>query len=611
MPLDPHAVASPVQWMEWGPAAFEKARREDKPVLLRISAVWCHWCHVMDETTDTDAEVARRMNEWFVPVRVDNDERPDINDRYNLGGWPTTAFLTPDGDLITGGTYFPAPQFRDVLERIREGWRDHRGEIEGEVDRIRHRRREAREAPSVRGLGGETIAAVVDAVLDAYDWRYGGFGTQPKFPQPDAVRLLIHAHAGTGARHAREAAEKTLIAMRTAGEAEGRNFGLYDHAAGGFFRYATTRDWSEPHFEKMCEDNARLASAYLDAWRLFGDELYAGTVRGIMDWVLRKLSDPDGGAWGSQDADGEAAYYGKDLTGRAEMEEPYIDRRIYTGWNGMMVVAAFEAAAALNRPGLGTWAVRTVDRIEERLVTPQGLMRRVLRPYAERAEVDEVAPLLLGDQAWWLRALLAAYQSTGESAWRARAETLAAAVERTLFDPERDAFRDRTSGAEGDEDRGALGEPLHPLHDNVALAEGLSALSSLGGGERWRERAEGVLAALRGDAARHGLLGASWALAAAHVLAEPVAVHLVGEAEDARLRNLWRAAWGAYVPGRVTEILDPSGDGDRLAVLGYPVGDGPRAYVCVGERCLAPIAEPETLAERLAELREASLPAAD
>ena len=116
MPLDPHAAASPVQWREWTPEAFARARAESKPVLLRISAVWCHWCHVMDDSTDADPEVARRMNEWFVPVRVDNDERPDINDRYNLGGWPTTAFLTPDGDLITGGTYFPSDVFRDVLE---------------------------------------------------------------------------------------------------------------------------------------------------------------------------------------------------------------------------------------------------------------------------------------------------------------------------------------------------------------------------------------------------------------------------------------------------------------------------------------------------------------
>ncbi len=600
MPLDPHAAASPVQWLEWGPAAFEKARREDRPVLLRISAVWCHWCHVMDETTDADPEVARRMNEWFVPIRVDNDERPDVNDRYNLGGWPTTAFLTPAGDLITGGTYFPAPQFREILERIHDAWRDRRDEVVKEVEGLARRRREARSAGPGSELTGEAVASLVEATLDAYDWRHGGFGTQPKFPQPDAVRLLLHAHAGSGAEPPREAAEKTLISMRTAGEAEGRNYGLYDHAAGGFFRYSTTRDWSEPHFEKMSEENVRLAVAYLDAWRLLGDELYAGTVRGIFGYVLRKLSDPDGGAWGSQDADGEAAYYGRDLTGRAEMEEPYIDRRIYTAWTGAMTVAAFEAGSALEWPELTDWARRTVERIEGELVAEDGLVRHVLRPFAEGAEIDADAPLLLGDQAWWLRALLAAYQATGDSRWRARAEALAAAADGALFDADRGAWRDRVEAGEGDAP-GALAEPLHPLHDNVTMAEGLAALAALGGGERWRERAAGVLGALKGDAERHGVLGASWGLAAAHVLSEPVAVHLVGPADDPALQALARAAWSAWLPGGVVEILDPGRNGERLAALGYPAEGAPRAYVCVGERCLAPATEPAELEARLAE----------
>src|SRR5688500_14237906 len=370
MPLDPHAAASPVQWMEWSPAAFERAHREDKPILLRISAVWCHWCHVMDETTDADPEVARRMNEWFVPVRVDNDERPDINDRYNLGGWPTTAFLTPGGDLITGGTYFPAPTFRDVLERIHESWKERRTDIDAEVQRIRHRRQErsaAQARAADRALDGGSIARVVESTLDAFDWRYGGFGTQPKFPQPEAVRLLLHAYAATGADAPREAAEKTLIMMRTAGEAEGRAYGLYDHVGGGFFRYSTTREWSEPHFEKMSDDNARLALAYLDAYRLLGDEIYAGTVRGIMDYVMRKLSDPDGGAYGSQDADGEGAYFGLDLLERGRRPQPYVDRRFYTNWNGMMAVAAFEAAPIRDRRELRRWARLKVDRLPEQL----------------------------------------------------------------------------------------------------------------------------------------------------------------------------------------------------------------------------------------------------
>ncbi|MBW3661051.1 MAG: DUF255 domain-containing protein [Gemmatimonadetes bacterium] len=600
MPLDPHARSSPVDWLEWGPRAFDRARREEKPILLRISAVWCHWCHVMDEKTDADPEVARRMNEWFVPVRVDNDERPDVNDRYNLGGWPTTAFLTPEGELITGGTYFPAPQMREILERIHEGWSQHREELDAEVERIRRRRRESLEkrvpGDAAGRVTGEAIADLVEAALDTYDWRHGGFGTQPKFPQPEAVRLLLHAHAGSEADGPREAAEKTLIRMRTAGEAEGRTYGLYDHAAGGFFRYSTTRDWTEPHFEKMCEDNARLALAYLDGWRLFGEELYEGTVRGIFDFVLRTLSDPDGGAYGSQDADGEAAYYGKPLAERAEMETPFIDRRFYASWNGMMVVAALQAGAALGWPELDDWARRTLERLDPELATDAGGVRRVLRPQDDE-RVDDEAPLLLGDQAWWLRAVLAAYQATGDPAWRDRAVALVRFVERELFDVERGAARDRASGGA----EGGLSDPHWPLADNVALAEGLIAHAALGGGERWRERAAGILAATREEALRQGVHGAGWGLAAAQVVSDPIRVHLVGSTEAPELRGLRTEAGRAWLPGGVTEILDPSRDGERLASLGYPTDGPPRAYVCIGDRCLEPASGREELVERIAE----------
>jgi hypothetical protein len=602
MPLDPHAAVSPVRWMEWGPAAFARARAEDRPILLRISAVWCHWCHVMDETTDSDPEVARRMNEWFVPVRVDNDERPDVNDRYNLGGWPTTAFLTPDGSLITGGTYFPAETFREVLERIHRAWTGSRDQLDAEVRRISDRRgRAARE--TARGeFDAPAIARVVEAALEAYDWRFGGFGTEPKFPHPEAIRLLLHAHAGSGAEAPLEAARTTLVAMRTAGRDRGRTYGLYDHAAGGFFRYSTTRDWTQPHFEKMAEDNARLAMAYLDAWRLLGDELHADTVRGVFSFVRETLGDPAGGAFGSQDADGEVEYYGLSVAARAALPTPYIDRRLYTSWNGMLAVAALEAAAALDLPELAGWALKTVDRLTGLLATPEGAMRHVARPAegeaAEPYRAGLEQPLLLTDHAWWLRAQLAAYQATGDPAPLERARRLASVLENRFFDADRGAFRDR-AGNDGGE--GALRDPHFPLADNAAAAEGLATLAALGGGGRWRDRATDVVHALQPDAERHGFLAAPLALAAVQALGEPILVHLVGPAGDAGLRALWRTAWRRYAPSLVTEILDPGLDGDRLSRLGYPLDGPPRAYVCVGDRCLEPVTDPDALADRLAE----------
>jgi uncharacterized protein YyaL (SSP411 family) len=593
MALDSHTVASPVQWLEWGHEAFSRAQGEDKPILLRISAVWCHWCHVMDDTTDADPEVARRVNEWFVPVRVDNDERPDVNDRYNLGGWPTTAFLTPEGELITGGTYFPAAEFSDILERVHRGWVDDREAVDAAVENVRERRAAALvERPQSGAFDAHFLTTAVESVLDAFDWRYGGFGTQPKFPHPEAIRLLLHAHHGSGADAPLEAAKKTLVAMRDAGLSANRAYGLYDHLAGGFFRYSTTRDWSEPHFEKMAEDNARLAMAYLDAYRLTGEERFADTVRGTLSFVLETLSHREGGAFGSQDADGEAEYYGLELTERAKRPTPTIDHRLYTNWNGMMVVAAFEAAAVLDWPELTEWCALTVDRLTSRLCTSEGAMRHVLRPPYGDDAIDVAAPLLLTDQAWWLAAQLAAFQRTGSRDYFGRAEKLANVIERNFFDAERGACRDRSSDARGD---GILNEPHYPMTDNAAIASSFAALAALGGDERWRERAESIVQALAGEGARFGLLGASLALAAIHVMDTPVQIHLVGPADDEALRALWCVAWQQYMPSRVTEILDPDSEQARLEALGYLFKGEPRAYVCVGDRCLEPVTAPDAL----------------
>jgi hypothetical protein len=267
----------------------------------------------------------------------------------------------------------------------------------------------------------------------------------------------------------------------------------------------------------------------------------------------------------------------------------------------MMASAALETSAALGWPELGDWAIRTVGRLTERLWTDEG-MRHVLRPGAGDDEIDTSAPLLLGDQAWWLEALLAAYQATGEPGLLERAGTLARAIETRFYDAARGACRDRGNAPDDSPGEGHLGDPVWPLAENAALAGALASLSALGGGERWRERAAGILAALAGEAERHGLMGAGWALAVLRVRGEPVQVHLVGPADDDRLRALWRAAWSRYLPGRVTEILDPARDGARLSALGYPSSEEPRAYVCVGDRCLAPVAAPEELTAQLTDL---------
>src|SRR5579875_3527969 len=212
--------AHEIAWRPWEAATFAQAQAEDKPILLAISAVWCHWCHVMDETSYSDPEVIETINERFIPIRVDNDRRPDVNARYNMGGWPTTAILTPEGDPITGGTYIPPSQLKRTLDQVAELYKTHKAEI-----------------------------------ADGFDPEYGGFGYEPKFPQTDALELLLLEYRRSRALGSPDERLYNMLAKTALGMARG---GMYDHVEGGFFRYSTTRDWSVPHFEKMAEDHGGL-----------------------------------------------------------------------------------------------------------------------------------------------------------------------------------------------------------------------------------------------------------------------------------------------------------------------------------------------------------------
>jgi uncharacterized protein YyaL (SSP411 family) len=280
--------AAEIGWRAWSAEAFEESRATGKPILLSISAVWCHWCHVMDETTYSNAGVIDIINREYVPVRVDNDVRPDINQRYNMGGWPTTAFLTSSGDILTGGTYLPPEQMASALTQVASYYRLHQAEIASQV--LEARRRSGAELSRAAGeLDPATVDEVLEAVKRAYDPDYGGFGPAPKFPQTEALLLLLEQSALRGDAHLREMAVHTLEQM-TGG-------GTYDHVEGGFFRYSTTQDWSVPHFEKMLEDHGGLVLAL----SLAGMTAELDRTMAYLDRVLR---DPDTGLYaGSQDAD--------------------------------------------------------------------------------------------------------------------------------------------------------------------------------------------------------------------------------------------------------------------------------------------------------------------
>jgi hypothetical protein len=305
------AMHQPVQWHEWSELAFASARRENKPMLLDIGAVWCHWCHVMDRESYDDPEVAAIVNEHFIAVKVDRDERPDIDSRYQAavsavsgqGGWPLTAFLTPDGKPFYGGTYFPPsdgygrPSFKRVLLSIANAYKEKNGDVMEQAKMVEST---IAQAESFAGRSGRVSASIITTIQESafkmFDAQYGGFGQSPKFPHPSALDLLIGRYARTQDANLRNVIVTTLEHMA--------NGGVYDQLAGGFHRYSVDERWVVPHFEKMCYDNSELLKNYVHAYQATGSELFANVARDIIRWMDEWLSDRQrGGFYASQDAD--------------------------------------------------------------------------------------------------------------------------------------------------------------------------------------------------------------------------------------------------------------------------------------------------------------------
>jgi len=542
--------ASEIRWHPWSEAAFEKARAGGLPILLSISAVWCHWCHVMDETTYSDPSVIELINREYVPIRVDNDVRPDINQRYNMGGWPTTAFLTASGDILTGATYMPPAQMADALAKVASYHRTHQGEIASRILEAR-----AKSGATVGRSAGELdpklVEAVLEAVTSAYDPEYGGFGNAPKFPQTDAILLLLEQG------RLRSQPELTQMAVHSLEQMAGG--GTYDHVEGGFFRYSTTQDWSVPHFEKMLEDHAGLVAGLAQA----GLTGALDSTVGYLDSVLRDAST--GLYAGSQDAD--EGYYSRDGQQRSTMAAPYVDRRSYTGWNAALAVVYLDLARRLQRPVQRDRAAGILD----------GLFRTAFSPGGGMAHT-EGAGGQLGDQVWSLWAAARAYQAGLGEQWLTAASQLAAHLEERYADRQLGGYYDHA----GSDALGRLADPIKPLVENSIAAMALCELDTLLGdpASLHREQARRALASVAALPRQYGLMAAVFA------------------------RALDRLPHAIKVTTRSEELA-------RAAVLAHPyacveVGGDDRAVVCIGTICLAPVSTPEAVQRALAELAKSN-----
>ena len=568
--------AGGIAWRDWSEDAFAASRSENKPVLLTLGATWCHWCHVMDETAYSDPRVIELVNSGFIPVRVDVDQRPDISLRYNQGTYPSVAFLTPDGKLLAGLPYTPADEMAAVLERISSG--ECVAEASGPPTTA---------GPPTEDGSAASADVVEDRLRDLYDDEFGGFGVEPKQPPWEALQFLLARYELTGDRALLAMVETTL---------QGMWHGICDRKDQGFFRYAVSRDWKVPHYEKMLVTNSNLAMAYLEAFQITRKSLYKTAANGILEYLLTTLFSPEDGLFhASQDAD-EPFYQGSWKDRDASVPPP-IDHTFYAGWNALAAQALIQAGDVLNRASDRRLGADILDKLWQRSWTSaSGLSRRA-------GETNGAAATLI-DQVYFLRAWLARYQSTGRAEHLSRAANVADTTQR-IFGASGGGCND-TPPPQSFE-AGFLRREQSVL-DNGCWAEALLALARLTGEEGYAQRATATLKIFEpvvpgksylGDHASRRMeedeealflpAGAAWGRARSLLTHGPVSLALVGDASDPSYRPLHQAALRIHAPHKVVLPLDTERDAERIRELGFPARRDAALYACMGEQCLAPI----------------------
>jgi uncharacterized protein len=646
---------NPVDWYPWGEEALERARSLDRPLLVSIGYSACHWCHVMERESFEDPEVAAFMNEHLVCIKVDREERPDIDAvcmeacqaMTGQGGWPLNAFLTPEQAPFYVGTYFPPesrhglPSWRAVLEAVTEAWTERRDQVRTQGAQV------------LNALGGATRLPpsdepITDAVLEEavaglqriYDPANGGFGGAPKFPQASLIEFLL-------ARGERDMSLSSLRAMAAGG--------IYDQIGGGFARYAVDATWTVPHFEKMLYDNALLARAYLHGWQVSGDPLLRRVCEETLDWALREMRGPEGGFCSALDADSEGvegrfyvwtldelravlgddgrfeeavAFFGATaggnfeganvLEGRGPVPErldqiqaalleargqrvrPGLDDKRLTSWNALMIAALAQAGAALERTDYVEAAVRCAEFLLRDMRDAEG---RLLRTYKDgRAHIDAY----LEDHAYLVEALLILYEATFDARWYAESRAMAdTMIERFADEDQGGFFTTAADHREGFARQKDLDDSPIPS-GGAAAAFGLLRLARVSGEFDYERRALDVLRVRAPIVGRHPhgfghtLLAVDFYLASVREVAIASAGAGggagAGDGDDPGAAALARVVRGAYRPHMVL-----AGGGGSVPLLEGrgPVDGRAAAYVCEHFACQAPVTDPDALAAAL------------
>ena len=634
---------NPVDWRPWGPEVFEEAKRTDKPVLLSIGYSTCHWCHVMAHESFEDETVAQAVNAAFLPVKVDREERPDVDAVYmaaclamnGSGGWPLTVLLTPDQKPFWAGTYLPKDQLLHLLRKAARLWREDRAGVLATGDTLTaHLQQEGQARPGTPSR--ELVRQAVSQFAQSYDERWGGFGAPPKFPTPHNLIFLLRYAQLAKEEHAREMALHTLNNMYRGG--------LFDHVGGGFSRYSTDQHWLVPHFEKMLYDNALLALAYTEAFQHARCPIYGKITRRTLDYVLRELSGPQGGFCCGQDADSdgvEGKYYaltpdelaqalggvdglrfcqwygitpegnfeGKsipNLLGQSQFDQDsedmaalreqmyayrlsrtalHRDDKVLTAWNGLVMAALARAGLVLDEPWYLDAARQTAEFLAEKLTTSDG------RLLARWRDGDAAHPGKLDDYAFLAYGLLELYSATFDASYLTRAVGLADCLLKLFFDGERGGFYPYASNGEQLLTRTKEAYDGAMPSGNSIAALVLFRLSRLTGEMRWREAADLQLSWLAGAAEGYPA-GHSFAMLACLEELWPTAeLVITAQKPPEELRGFLREAPRLGL----TVLVKTQENAGTLAALApftkdYPIpAQGARYYLCQGGACAQPV----------------------
>jgi len=659
---------NPVDWYSWGEEALQRARSEDKPIFLSIGYSACHWCHVMENESFEDEATAALMNKLFVNIKVDREERPDLDAIYmdavqamtGQGGWPMSVWLTPEGKPFHGGTYYPKeprygmPGFQQVLRAVADAYQSRREQVDGQAERLTALLKRSTVLGAEDGdLGTDLLDEAIGQLLQSFDEEEGGFGSQPKFPQPMILDFALAYSSRTGDLDALHLAELTLEKMALGG--------IYDQLGGGFHRYSVDRFWLVPHFEKMLYDNAQLLRTYLHGWQVTGRPLFRQVVEQTIDFVLREMTAPGGGFYSTQDADSEghegkffvwdqaeidsvldpqsaavfSDYYGVSKRGnfegrtilsvvrstdevgrrfqlsaaaveqllqqarsvlfsrRALRIRPGRDEKILTEWNGLMIHALAECGSLLDRPDALAAACRAADFILAALSQPDG---RLFRSYqGGRARFNAY----LEDYAAFSRSLVALYEATFDLRWLGEAARLVQWIFAQFYDPAGGFFQTGVDHETLIVRRKEFIDNALPSGNSLA-AEVLLRLAILLDKPDYRRETERILLRMKEAMVRQPTgFGRLLGVLESH-LAPSQEIAIVGPAEDPATAALLSAARRYFLPGTVLALQEPGQEALLPLLTGRVLVDGrPTAYVCENYSCQLPLTSAEALAAAL------------